>query len=164
VRFDPVRAVTVLERHAVKYVLIGGVAANAHGSPSITRDIDICHERSWENLQRLAEALVELEAKLRGAPEDVPFILDAKALEIGDQLTFTTLAGDFDCRGYPAGTGGYEELIVGATKVDFDGLEAAVASVDDLIRMKRAAGRPKDRIEAEILGALREEIEKRESR
>lgn len=161
-KYDAIRAFTVLERHGVKFIVIGGVAGNALGSPSITLDIDICYKRSFENLEKLAASLVELEAKLRGAPEDVPFILDAKTLEMGDHFTFTTLAGDFDCLGTPAGTNGYEDLVVGSVLVDFNGLRVAIASIHDLIRMKRAAGRPKDRIEAEILGALREEIEKQE--
>ena len=160
--FDFLAVLRILAAHEVRYVLIGGVAATAHGSPSITQDIDICYERTDENLLRLAEALRALNARLRGVDPTLPFQLDAKTLRMGDSFTFDTDAGAFDCLGTPAGTDGYNDLFANATLTDFDGLQAYVASVDDLIRMKRAAGRPKDRIELEILGALRDEIEGRE--
>lgn len=142
-------------------MLIGGVAANAHGSPSVTIDLDICYERSDESLERLTVTLRDLNARLRGVDPSLPFQLDAKTLKMGDSFTFTTDAGDLDCLGTPPGTDGFNDLIANATLVDFDGVRAFVASIDDLIRMKRAAGRPKDRIELEVLGALRDEIEGR---
>lgn len=159
--FDFLGVLRPLAAHEVRYVLIGGVAANAHGSPSVTQDTDICYERSDENLQRLVEALRALNARLRAVDPAMPFQLDAKTLKMGDTFTFETDAGAFDCVGTPAGTDGFRDLIGNATLVDFDGLQAYVASIDDLIRMKRAAGRPKDRVELEILGALRDEIEGR---
>lgn len=158
-RFDPIRALATLVKHKVRFIVIGGIAASAHGSPSITQDLDVCYDRQPENLERLAPALIELRARLRGAPEDVPFRLDAKTLRMGDHFTFTTDAGGLDCLGTPAGVGGFEELDRNADEMDLDGLTVRVASVDDLIRMKQAAGRPKDRVEVEILGALREEID-----
>ena len=78
---------------------------------------------------------------------------------MGDHFTFSTIHGDFDCLGHLAGSGGYEGLRAGAEVLDLDGVRVAVAALDDLIRMKRASGRPKDRAELEILGALREEID-----
>ncbi|MBI4728425.1 MAG: hypothetical protein HY775_02855 [Acidobacteria bacterium] len=159
-RFDPLRILDVLAEHEVRHVVIGGMAAAARGSPSITQDIAICYDRSPDNLERLARALRALHAHLRGAPEDIPFLLDAKTLANGDHFTFATDVGDFDCLGTPAGTAGYNDLASAATPLEFDGLQVLVTSLDDLIRMKRAAGRPKDRIELEVLGALREEIER----
>lgn len=159
--FDFLGVLRTLETHDVRFVLIGGVAANAHGSPSITQDIDICYERSDANLERLTLALRALNARLRVVGPALSFQLDAKTLRMGDTFTLETDAGDFDCVGTPAGTDGYKDLFANATLVDFGELQAHVASVDDLIRMKRAAGRPKDRIELEILGALRDEIEGR---
>jgi hypothetical protein len=141
----------------VRFVVIGGIAAAAHGSPSVTQDLDVCYERAPENLRRLAAALDTLDARLRST--DVPFRPDAAALGNGDQFTFTTRLGDFDCLGTPAGTGGFADLDANAIELDLDGVRVRVASIDDLIRMKRAAGRPKDRVELEILGALRDEIE-----
>lgn len=157
--FDPIGMLAILDRHRVRHVVIGGLAAAAHGSPSVTQDLDICYDRDPENLGRLAAALHEVRARLRGAEEEVPFILDARTFQGGGHFTFTTDAGDLNCLGEPPGTNGYDDLATGASAMDFDGLRVDVASLDDLIRMKRAAGRPKDRVELEILGALREEME-----
>ena len=146
-------------QHGVRFVVIGGIGARLHGSPTVTRDTDICYERSPENLQRLADALGDLGARLRGVQDDVPFLLDAKTLRAGDHFTFVTAAGDLDVLGTPAGVGGFEELASHATEFDIEGSTILVASLDDLIRMKRSAGRPRDLIEVEVLGALRDEIE-----
>jgi len=110
--------------------------------------------------QRLAAVLSELGAVLRGAPPGLPFHVDSRTLRKGDTFTLTTTVGDLDIIGTPAGVSGYEELHAGAEQAELDeGLVVPVASLDDLIRMKRAAGRMKDRIELEVLGALRDEIE-----
>lgn len=159
--FDPLRALRVLDRHAVRFVLIGGFAGRLHGSPTMTNDLDVCHSPDRENLERLAAALRRLGARLRGAPEDLPFQLDASALAAGQSFTFATNAGNLDVLSAPAGVQSFEELDRTAEAVDLDGLTVRVASVDDLIRMKQAARRPKDLIEAEVLGALREEMEAR---
>jgi predicted nucleotidyltransferase len=160
VRFDPLRALKVLLQHGVRFVIVGGVAGRALGSPTITNDLDICYERSAANYEALAQALRELGATLRGAPAGLPFILDARSIKMGDSFTFETLAGPLDCLGTPSGTNGYADLITNATELTIDDLRVMVVSLDDLLRMKRAAGRPKDRVEIEILSALKEEREK----
>ena len=157
--FEPLGSLRVLADHGVRFIVIGGVAGATHGSPSVTQDLDVCYERSPDNLERLATALGSIHARLRGADDEVPFTLDAKTLAAGDHFTFTTDLGDLDCLGIPAGTLGYVDLVKDAVEIDLDGLVVAVASIDDLIRMKRAAGRPRDLAELEILGALREESE-----
>ena len=154
--FDPVGALQVLTDHEVRYIVIGGIAGATHGSPSVTQDLDVCYERGPDNLERLASALASIHARLRGA-DDVSFSLDAKTLAAGDHFTFVTDRGDLDCLGIPSGTLGYDDLKKDAVDVDLDGLVVAVASIEDLIRMKRAAGRPRDLAELEILGALRDE-------
>lgn len=153
----------VLARHGVRVVLIGGYAAIARGSPLLTGDVDLCYARDDANLERLAVALRELQATLRGAPPDLPFLLDAKALKEGDHFTFSTTAGALDCIGTPAGTRGFGDLDEEATDVELDGLTVRVASLDDLIRMKRAAGRLKDQVGLEWLRALRDKIERGEA-
>jgi hypothetical protein len=158
-RFDPFAVLRTLADHGVRFVLIGGFAAAIRGSPVITGDVDICYGREDENLQRLAAALVELGATLRGVPSGVPFRLDAKALRAGDHFTFSTAGGPLDCLGTPAGTDGYADLDSSATDEGLNGLVIRVASVDDLIRMKRAAGRPQDLIAVEWLAALRDELD-----
>ena len=157
--FRPNDMLGPLVDHGVRFVLIGGLGARLRGSPSITNDVDICYERSDDNLERLAAALRDLGA-LRGAPDDVPFLLDAKTLRAGDHFTFITRAGSLDVLGTPAGTTGFEALDRKADTVHIRGMAIRVSSIDDLIRMKLAAGRPDDLVEVEILGALREELER----
>jgi hypothetical protein len=148
-----------LNEAGVRYVVIGAFAGRLLGSPALTRDLDICYARDRANLDALATVLGALHARLRGVDEDLPFQLDARALAAGDSFTFVTDAGDVDVLGTPEGTTGYDDLARTATQTDLDGLVVLVASIDDLIRMKRAAGRPKDLIEVEVLGALRDEID-----
>lgn len=156
--FDPLTALRVLLGHGVRFVLIGGYAGALRGSPVITGDLDICNARDAKDLERLAGALRALEARLRGAPPDVPFQLDARTLRAGDHFTFSTSAGPLDILGTPAGTTGFADLDAKATNEVVDGITFRVAALDDLIRMKRAAGRPKDRIALEWLSALRDEL------
>ncbi len=157
--FDPLGALRTLIEHEVRFVLIGGFAGALRGSPVITGDLDLCYARDDDNLDRLAEALRALDARLRGAPADAPFRLDAQALRAGDHFTFATSTGPLDCLGTPAGTDGFNDLDARATDEVVDGITIRVASLDDLIRMKRAVGRPKDRIAVEWLSALRDELE-----
>lgn len=159
--FQPESVIRLLGRHRVRYVLIGGLAAVTHGAPLITQDVDACYARDDPNLRRLAAALVEIHAELRGADPGLPLRLDAKALEAGDAFTFTTDIGWLDFLGTPPGTSGYEDLARTADTFDLFGFRVLVASVEDLIRMKRAAGRPKDLLALEELGALREELSDR---
>lgn len=155
--FDPAEALKILVAHKVDFVVIGGIAARLWGSPTVTRDLDICHARTPKNLERLAAALQQVHAKLRGVSEEVPFRLDARTLAAGDSFTFKSDVGDLDCLATPTGTGGYDDLKGTAERLDVDGLKIWVTSLIDLIEMKRAAGRQKDRIEVEVLGALRDE-------
>lgn len=140
----------------MEYVVIGGIAATFQGSTTITRDFDICYARERANLERLVSALRELDARRRGVDVDVPFQLDAASLRHGLNFTFKTKHGDFDCLGDPGGGFDYELLERNADRMDFGGWKVMVASLDDLIAMKRAAGRNKDLIEVENLSALRE--------
>jgi hypothetical protein len=158
--FDPAAAIRVLQKHGVRFVVIGGLAGRLWGSPSITNDLDICYARDRQNLARLAAALKELKARLRGVPPNIPFLLDARTLEAGDHFTLETRAGNLDLLGFPAGSGGFDPLLRTSAEMEITrGLRVRVASVEDLIKMKRAAGRPKDLIEVEILSALQDEIE-----
>lgn len=155
--FEWTRALVLLTDGGVRFVVIGAVAGRILGSPTLTRDLDVCYARNPENLEALAAVLRQVHARLRGVDPDVPFRLDAKTLAAGDSFTFTTDLGDLDVLGTPSGTKGYDDLVIDAQTVQIDGRDVLVASIDDLIRMKRAAGRPKDLVEIEILGALREE-------
>jgi hypothetical protein len=154
----------VLLRNEVRFVLIGGLAGSALGSPVITGDVDICYARDEVNLRHLAAALRELEGALRGrgVPEDLPFQLDAGMLEAGDSFTFRTRSGPVDLLATPSGTRGFDDLAAGATEMEIAGRRVLVASLDDLIRMKRAAARMKDLEHLEWLIALRDEQEQRD--
>jgi hypothetical protein len=158
-RFDPLAALTALVRHRLRFVVIGGIAGRLWGSPSVTNDLDICYADDDTNLNALVAALHDVHARLRGAPPDVQFRLDARTLQAGGNFTFVTDAGNLDCLAAPEGTDGYADLVGAAQVMDLDGFSVAVVALDDLMRMKRSAGRPKDRIELEVLGALRDEIE-----
>ena len=157
--FDPLRALRTLLERDVRFVLIGGYAGALRGSPVITGDLDICYARDDDNLERLADALRSLDAHLRDAPPDVPFLLDARTLRAGDHFTFSTAVGALDILGMPSGTKGFADLDANASDEVVDGLTVRVASIEDLIRMKRAAGRPKDLIAVEWLAAVRDEVE-----
>jgi hypothetical protein len=158
VDFQPEAVIRLLGRHRVRWVLIGGLAAITHGASIVTQDVDICYARDDENLQRLADALSEVHADLRDADSGLPFRLDAHALRAGDSFTLTTEVGWLDLLGTPSGTKGFDDLARTADEFDLFGQRVLVASVDDLIRMKRAAGRPKDLLAVEELGALRDEL------
>lgn len=163
--YDPLLALRTLQRHQVRYVVIGGYAAGILGAPIMTNDLDICYERSRENMDRLASALKELGAKLRVAQvdEDLPFILDGRTLAAGDSFTFRTDVGDVDALGTPSGTGGFRDLDAKATTYDLgDGLLARVVSLDDLIRMKESSGRAKDQSHLHVLAVLKRTIERQE--
>lgn len=159
--FDPLAALRALVAHGVRFVLVGGLAGRVHGSPTVTNDTDVCHARDPENLDRLAAALRELDARLRGVDDDLPFRLDAATLAAGCNFTFTTSAGFLDVLGLPSGTDGYDDLVRRAERLDLgDGLVVDVVALDDLVRMKRAAARRKDLVEVEILLAVKDEQER----
>jgi hypothetical protein len=161
--FDPLRLLETLQRHGVRFVVVGGIAGRLLGSPTVTRDLDICHARDTRNVTALAAVLAELHAQLRGVEPGLPFRPDARTLRAGDAFTLQTDAGDLDLLGTPAGTDGYADLARSASRTELGGMQVLVASVDDLIRMKRAAARPKDLIEVEVLGAMRDEIDRAEA-
>lgn len=152
--FDPSRAIRALLEYEVAFVVAGGLAAILLGSPTFADELEVCYARSPTNLEALGRALRSIQATCHGG-QGPSWTVDA----LGDSSTFDTEAGPVRCSPTPSSTGGYPDLLPKATRFRLDDLEFAVVSLDDLIRMKRAAGRPKDRIELEILGALRDQID-----
>ena len=146
-----------LVRHGVDFVLIGGMAGSAHGSTYPSFDLDILYARDRANVARLVTALEEIGVRLRGAPADLPFILDAKTIENGANFTFITPHGDLDVLADAAGMSSYDVLRSEAAERDIVGFPVRVASLDHLIAMKRAAGRTKDKLMVEEYIVLAEE-------
>lgn len=145
----------VLDRHRVVYVLIGGLAAVAHGSPFPTEDADITPDPAPANLKRLSAALAELDARIRvaGETDGVPFGRDADSLVAVQTWNLTTVAGDLDLSFEPDGTGGFADLNRDAEGFELYGVVVRIASLADVIRSKQAANRPKDQ---RVLPTLRE--------
>ena len=146
----------VLERHQVRYVVIGGLAATFHGSPLRTGDADICPAGSREDRERLAAALREMDARIRtpDVPAGLPFPCDAAFLGGVQVLNLQTRFGDLDLSFIPSGTDGYDDLNRHAVRYDLDGLTVPLASLADIIRSKKAANRDKDRAVLPTLEAL----------
>lgn|SRR5262245_46019777 len=153
-----------LDRHSVLYVLIGGLAAVLHGSPLTTVDVDICPEASPDNLTRLAAALDELDAKIRtpDSTAGVAFPREGSFLSGLQVLNLITRFGDLDLTFAPVGVAGFPELSRNAQEIRIGRLKIAVASLDDVIRSKEAANRPKDQRALPVLRQLQEEIRKRQ--
>jgi hypothetical protein len=144
-----------LNERGLDFVVVGGVAVILQASPRFTKDLDICYAPGQENLDRLATVLLELGARLRGVDEDVPFVPDARTLRQTRILTLTTADGGLDLLVDPDGSPGYPTLHRRADRIDLDGIVVRVASVDDLIAMKRAAGRLQDLVDLESLEVAR---------
>jgi hypothetical protein len=158
--FEPGLILRALEAHHVRYVVIGAIAAIAAGAPILTTDLDVAPARSHENLERLARALRDLDAKLRSAGAPVP--IDAELLATADSWTLTTRVGDVGLMFLPAGTRGYDDLRSGARRERIAGVTVAVAALTDVIRSKEAASREKDNMQLPILRRTLEQIRVRE--
>jgi hypothetical protein len=154
--FDPIRILQQLSADRVEFVLIGGMAGRIHGSPTVTNDLDICYRRTKGNCERLARTLHGLDARLRDFPPDLPSRIDAAVIWQGHNFTFVTDAGFLNCLTSPeeGAPTGYDELAKNARTFTIAEAPILVCSLEDLIRMKKAAGRPKDRIEVEVLKAV----------
>jgi len=164
---DPLEPLRALERHGVRYVLIGAAAARVAGVPLVTEGIDITPSRDADNLSRLVDALRDLDARIRtpSDPDGVRFPLAAEFLAEAVARTLTTRAGDLDLCFEPAGTQGYDDLAREASRIELEsGLTVTVASLRDVIRSKEAAGRPKDLGQLPLLRQTLEQIRERETR
>lgn len=151
----PLALLARLADAAVDFVVIGGIAVVAHGHIRTTRDLDITYATDQANLDALGRALVDLDARLRGVTEVVPFVPDGRTLGAAEILTLETTEGALDLLATPPGAPAYSELKQRAEVIDVDGRSVAIASLDDLLAMKRKAGRPRDLEDIEALEELR---------
>jgi hypothetical protein len=162
--FEPSLILATLAEHRVEFVVVGGIAAILHGAPTVTSDADVCPSRDPKNLERLCAALEAMDARIRtvDSPNGHPFACDAALLSRVKMLNLITRFGTFDLTFDPAGFPDYELLASRATEMSIDGHGVLVAALDDVIRSKELANRPKDHATLPILYALRDEIARRE--
>jgi hypothetical protein len=139
----------------VDFVVIGGIAVILHGYPRLTRDLDIAFAHDRANLEALGRVLVDLNATLRGVDADVTFTPDARTLQGIDLLTLETSAGWLDIHRLPQGVTSYDSLRRNAERVEIEDFTVMLASPDDLIAMKEAAGRILDRADIAALEAIK---------
>jgi hypothetical protein len=159
---DPERLFQTLGRYDVSYVLIGALAARLQGFPRLTADADITPARDDANLERLAAALVELDARVctENVPEGLPFDCSAATLARADLWNLATSAGRLDVAFTPSGTQGFDDLASSAVRFEVFGVEILASDIPDIIRSKEAADRPQDRQDVIV---LREILRRRES-
>ena len=151
-------ALKALTEGRVNFVMLGGYAATLYGSGYLTSDLDICYERTSENIERLIAALKPYHPLSRGAPPGLPFVFDVRTLCQGMNFTLQTDFGDLDLLGHIDGIGEFPEVARNGLSMSAYGMECRVVSLDGLIRSKRAAGRAKDLNLLPELEALKEEM------
>jgi hypothetical protein len=154
--YHPAALVQALVDGGVDFVIVGGVAVVLQAMPRFTKDLDICYSTAQDNLDALGDVLVALTARLRGIPETVPFVPDGPTLRRTQILCLTTPAGDIDLLVDPDGAPGYDALRARASVMELSGRSVRVASIEDMLAMKRAAGRPQDLADIESLEVARE--------
>ncbi len=157
---DFARLLQALVSGGVEFIIIGGVAATAHGSAHVTADLDIVYRRTPQNIARLAEALSPLQPYIRGAPPGLPFQFDVETIRRGLNFTLVTVAGDLDAMGEATGGGTYEALLSRSETRLLFCLDVRFVDLETLIHLKRAAGRPKDLERIAELEAISEERRK----
>jgi predicted nucleotidyltransferase len=150
----------VLTSHGVEYILVGGMAAIAHGASRLTEDLDIVYRRNLENIDRISRALAPHQPYLRGAPPGLPFRWDAATIQRGLNFTLDTSLGQIDLLGEITGGGAYEALLPHCHQIEVYGMPCRVIGLERLIYVKRAAGRRKDLDAVAELELLRDQMNK----
>lgn len=154
-RFDARKQFRALSRHEVDYVIIGGIAIQAHGGQRVTSDLDVVIATSTENIARLAAALVDLDARILGPNgERSRSVPNASLLGSSDQWRLATDHGLLDVLTLPAHLGSFDDVRARAHEVALGELTVPIAHREDLLRMKRAAGRPHDLDDVRLLESL----------
>jgi hypothetical protein len=128
----------------VRFIVIGGAAATAHGSARLTTDLDVMYARDADNIRRLVAALAPFKPYLRGAPPGLPFVWDERTVRHGLNFALDTSAGPIDVLGEIVAGGGYQDLVPRSVTMEFFGASCLCLGIEALIANKRAVGRPKD--------------------
>jgi hypothetical protein len=156
--FHPRELFQALARHEVEYVTVGGVAIQAHGAQRLTRDLDVAIAALKENLDRLAAALAEVDARILGPDgERSRSVPSAAMLGSGDQWHLVTSYGRLDVLVLPAHLGPFADMRARAHEVPLGDVLVPIAHRDDLLKMKRASGRPQDLADVRWLESLEDE-------
>lgn len=145
-----------LAERGIRFVVIGGLAARAHGSHRITEDLDICYDDAPDNVRRLARTLAAWNAYLRGVEPGLPFVMDERTFRTTPVMTLITDHGAIDVMDVVAGVGRYADVLRRSVEVPYEGTPLRVLDLPALIAAKRATGRPKDREQLPELEALLE--------
>jgi predicted nucleotidyltransferase len=153
--FDARAMLARLTAAGVDFVVIGGIAVVLSGYGRMTRDLDIMFADDPANLEALGGVLTDIGASLRGVDDDLPFVADARTLRGVQLLTLETSLGWLDVHRRVPGVTSFERLRRNAERVTIGGFAVLVAGIDDLLAMKRAAGRPQDQLDEAALEAIR---------
>jgi hypothetical protein len=157
--FDPVAILHALVTGGVEFVLVGGLAAAVRGSPTVTYDVDIAPRLTEDNLEKLAAALHGLGA-VRFTHPDAP-LEQPHAKGFTERVEqFAAPIGYVDVLRSLRAVGGFDDLVGRAERMQIGDVVVVVAALDDVIRSKEAAGRPKDLAQLPSLLALRAELER----
>jgi hypothetical protein len=140
---DVERIFTALDTHRVDYVVVGGIAVQVHGHVRMTNDLDLIPSPTPENLKRLAAALRELQARVLN-PGSEHLTIDARMLPRATLWQLSTAHGDIDILHDAPGAAPFPHLRRRALSIALGDLAIPIAGRDDLIKMKRASGRPSD--------------------
>jgi len=153
--FDARELFAALAQRDVEYITIGGIAIQAHGGQRLTQDLDIVIAASAENIARLSQALDDLDARILGPDgqrsRSAP---SAPLLASSDQWHLITAHGALDVLTLPAHLGSFADMRARAHEVSLGELSVPIAHRDDLLSMKRAAGRPQDLADVQLLESL----------
>ena len=157
-RFDARKLFAALAHHEVEYVTIGGIAIQAYGGQRLTQDLDVAIPVCAENTARLAGALGDLDARILGPDgQRSTSVPSAELLGSSDQWHLITPHGRLDVLTLPAHVGSFAEVRARALEVLMGELSVPIAHREDLLRMKRAAGRPQDLADVRLLESLDED-------
>jgi hypothetical protein len=152
------RVIRSLAEHGAEFVIVGATAAIAQGAPIATIDLDLGYRRTRANVERMVRALQPFRPRLRGVPESVPFTWGVETVLRGCNFTLVTDAGDVDLLGYITGVGDYAAMTANAFILRLFDYQILTMGLEEIIRSKKAAGRPKDKA---VLPVLEETLHQR---